>query len=274
MPGVAEADGSGDMMGDARNAKLRPHDLNLKLGIWLVSSPFTLGCLSEFIPNARLLRVMKERGLPLGGVSIYFIIIQPIVIGTWCTICLIAELEMVIIIPGSLDEFVAISQFLVDARCKGRPFWRALWTGDAMEGGMTDPASGPGAPIGDMIRQAARGVTLPRALAGCAVGLWFIYTQICLGTSGQTANSDHLIDALVVTLAIIAFAEVARPLRFINIAFGLWLIAAQSLLTGNATPFADWAGMAGGVLLIALSIPRGRIANSCAGCDRVMLWPM
>jgi len=141
--------------------------------------------------------------LPLGGVSIYFIIIQPIVIGTWCTICLIAGLAMVIMIPYSLDEFVAMGQFLVDARRKGTPFWRAFWTGDAMEGGIADPASGPGAPgapMGDMIRQAARGVTLPWALlASCAVGLWFMFTRLSFGTSGQMANSDHLVGALVVT---------------------------------------------------------------------------
>jgi hypothetical protein len=213
--------------------------------------------------------------LPLGGVSIYFIIIQPIVIGTWCTVCLIAGLAMVIMIPYSLDEFVAMGQFLVDARRKGKPFWRTFWTGDAMEGGMADPAAGLGAPMGDMIGQAARGVTLPWALlASCAVGVCYMFTRLGLGTSGQMANSDHLTGALVVTFSIIAFAEVARPLRFINMAFGLWLIAAPWLLTGNATPFANWTGMAGGALLIALSIPRGRIANSYAGWDRVVYWPM
>ncbi len=213
--------------------------------------------------------------LPLGAVSIYFIIIQPIVIGTWCTICLIAGLAMVIMIPFSLNEFVAMGQFLIDARRKGKPFWRTFWTGDAMDGGMADPATGPGAPIGDRFAQAARGVTLPWALlASVAVGLWFMFTRLSLGTSGQMANSDHLIGALVVTFSIIAFAEVARPLRFINAGFGLWLIAAPWLLTGNASAVADWAGMAGGALLIALSIPRGRIANSYAGWDRFVYWPM
>jgi hypothetical protein len=213
--------------------------------------------------------------LPLGGVSIYFIIIQPIVIGTWCTICLIAGLAMALMIPYSLDEFVAMGQFLADARRKGKPFWRTFWSGDAMEGGMADPATGPGATMGSLIGQAARGVTLPWALlASCAVGLWFMFTRISFGTSGQMANSDHLMGALVVTFALMAFAEVARPIRFINIAFGLWMIAAHWILTGNATPAADWAGMVGGVLLIALSIPRGRIANSYAGWDRVIYWPL
>jgi hypothetical protein len=94
--------------------------------------------------------------LPFGGVSIYFIIIQPIVIGTWCTICLIAGLATALMIPCSLDEFVAIGQFLVEARRNGNPFWRTFWTGDAMEGGTADPTTGLGAPMGDMIGQAAR----------------------------------------------------------------------------------------------------------------------
>ena len=37
--------------------------------------------------------------VPLGGVSIFFIIIQPIAIGTWCTLCLLGALAMVAMIP-------------------------------------------------------------------------------------------------------------------------------------------------------------------------------
>jgi hypothetical protein len=51
-------------------------------------------------------------------------------------------------------------------------------------------------------------------------------------------------------------------------------IAAPWLLKGNASPLADWSVVAAGVVLIALSIPRGRIANSYAGWDRVVNWPM
>ena len=46
--------------------------------------------------------------LSLGIVSIYFVIIQPIAIGTWCTLCLIAALAMAVLIPYSLNEFVAM----------------------------------------------------------------------------------------------------------------------------------------------------------------------
>jgi len=44
--------------------------------------------------------------VPLGGVSIFFIIIQPIIIGTYCTLCLIAAIAMLIMIPLALDEVV------------------------------------------------------------------------------------------------------------------------------------------------------------------------
>ena len=37
--------------------------------------------------------------VPLGVVSIYFIVIQPIVIGTWCTLCLVTAVAMLVMIP-------------------------------------------------------------------------------------------------------------------------------------------------------------------------------
>ena len=63
MTGMTGAERSGDMMVDSHKALLWPHYLNLMLGFWLVASPFTLGYLSVFNPNASALRVMAERGL-------------------------------------------------------------------------------------------------------------------------------------------------------------------------------------------------------------------
>ena len=71
------------------------------------------------------------------------------------------------------------------------------------------------------------------------------------------ANSDHLVGSLVITTAVIAMAEVARPLRFINILFGLWLMIAPWILEG-ATSSASWTGVAMGGALILLSLPRGK----------------
>jgi hypothetical protein len=42
--------------------------------------------------------------VPLGIVSIALVIMQPVMVGTWCTICLFTALAMLIMIPFTLDE--------------------------------------------------------------------------------------------------------------------------------------------------------------------------
>jgi hypothetical protein len=210
--------------------------------------------------------------LPLGVVSIYFVIVQPIVIGTWCTLCLIAALAMAVMIPYSLNEFVAMGQFLVGARKQGKPFWRTFWTGDAMEGGSDDTSKGLVATPREQIAQATRGVTYPWTLTlSIAIGVWLTFTRVTFDSFGAMANSDHLVGLLVVTFSIMAWAEVGRAIRFINIPFGIWLIAAPWLLDGIASPLAAWNGVICGLLLIVLALPRGRIRDSYAGWDRYIV---
>ena len=207
--------------------------------------------------------------VPLGGVSIFFIIIQPIAIGTWCTLCLVAALAMAIMIPYSLDEFVAMGQFMLDAHRKGKPLWRTFWMGDTMEGGSEDKAREFSGTTREMITEAVRGVTVPPTLVlSIAVGIWLMFTRIAFGSSGAMANSDHLVGALVVTFAIIAWAEVARPVRFINILFGAWLLAVPWLLDGAGSTLAVWNSVLCGALLIVLSIPRGPVRDFYGAFDR------
>jgi uncharacterized membrane protein len=80
-----------------------------------------------------------------------------------------------------------------------------------------------------------------------------------------------VIGALTITVAVIATAEVARPLRFINALFGSWQIAAPWFL-GGATAIASWIGVALGLVLIAVSLPRGsRSREHYAGWDRYII---
>jgi hypothetical protein len=76
-------------------------------------------------------------------------------------------------------------------------------------------------------------------------------SRLVFGTNGVMANSDHLVGALVITVAVCAMAEIARPLRFINLLFGLWLIAAPWLLV-DRTADAAWNDVASGLIIIAL----------------------
>jgi nucleoside-diphosphate-sugar epimerase len=196
--------------------------------------------------------------VPLGVVSIYFIIIQPIEIGTYCTLCLLAALAMLVMIPFALDELVAMGQFLVANTRRGRPFWASFFRGDALPGSGKDKWPGFGSTVPKMISSAARGNTIPwTLLASAALGVWMMFSRAIFGTVAPMADSDHLVGALVITVAVMAMAEVARPLRFINVVFGLWLVVAPWFLAGESLGAAV-AGAIAGVLLIGLNLPRGK----------------
>ena len=88
----------------------------------------------------------------------------------------------------------------------------------------------------------------------------------------QKPISNHLTSlcALIVTFTVIALAVVGRTFRFLNIAFALWLIAASIILkdpSGNAL----WIAIASGVLLIGLSIRKGKISESYGTFDRYII---
>ena len=196
--------------------------------------------------------------VPLGVVSIYFIIMQPIAIGTYCTICLLAAAAMLIMIPYSLDELVAMGQFLVLNTRRGRPFWRAFFRGDALPGGTVDKRPGFSDGWGRATASALRGATLPWTLVVSAgLGVWLMLSRLVLGTEPPLADTDHLIGALVVTVSVIAMAEVGRPLRFLNIGFAAWLIASPWMIDGGSLA-GTFSNQIVGLTILALSLPRGR----------------
>jgi nucleoside-diphosphate-sugar epimerase/uncharacterized membrane protein len=209
---------------------------------------------------------------PLGVISIYFIIIQPIAIGTYCTICLLAAAAMLIMIPFSLDEIVAMVQFMVWNTRRGRPFWRAFFQGDALPGSTMGGTMSFDAPPREIARQSARGVTVPWTLGvSAAIGLFLMLSRAIFGNVMPLAGSDHLVGALVLTTAVIAWAEVARPLRFLNIGFGLWLIVAPWFL-GGGTIAGSLIGVLSGIALLAISLPRGkRSAEHYGSWDRYIV---
>ena len=195
--------------------------------------------------------------VPLGIASISLIILQPVAVGAWCTPCLIAALAMLIMIALTLDEVVATVQFLVQARREGQPLWRTFWLGGTLAEAGPDAASVR--PDGVTAKAMVWGVALPwNLLVSAAVGLWLMASPTVFGSRGGAAHSDHIVGALVVTVAIIALADVGRAARFINVAFGAWFIAAPWLLNG-ATTTAAWNDVAVGIALILLSLRRGPV---------------
>jgi len=207
--------------------------------------------------------------VPLGAVSIFFIIIQPIVIGTWCTLCLVAAAAMLLQIPYSFDEILATLQFLQQRRRQGKSLWHVMIHGDTIEGGSPDYSDDFEAPPAAILREMLKGgVTVPWTLVACTViGIGLMFTRLLVDTSGAAAGNDHVIGALVVTFSIMALAEVARPLRFVNAAFGAWLLLAPWVVDGYFGAGVALTSIAG-LLLIALSLPRGAIEGHYGSWDR------
>ena len=198
--------------------------------------------------------------VPLGVVSITLIILQPLAVGAWCTPCLIAAAAMVIMIALTLDEVVAMLQFLVQANREGQPLWKVFWSGGTLK---TTPEPTAVSVHPDVVSPGAMiwGVTLPWSLlVTTALGIWLMFAPFAFGSTGTAAHSDHLVGALIVTAAVIALADVGRAVRFINVLFGVLIIIAPWVL-GGAMAGARWNDLIVGALVIFLSFRRGEIGE-------------
>ena len=212
---------------------------------------------------------------PLGIVSIFFIIIQPIVIGTWSTIALIGAAAILVQIPYSLDELLATVQFLRRRAHAGQSWLRVLFNGGTDE---MPKASAPGSttdefdqsPGAVMKRMLGGGVSLPWNLALAAlIGLSLLFTRIALGADGSLANAHHVIGSLVLTVVSIAAAEVARPVRYLNVLLGAALMATPFMWSADI--MTTVVSLFLGVALVVLSIRRGPIKERYGNWNRLMI---
>jgi len=213
--------------------------------------------------------------VPLGVISLTFIIIQPIWIGTWCTLCLIAAAAMLIQIPYSLDELVATGQFLMRRKRAGRSLLAVFFKGDTDEPAGQVPRDlhdvPDSRPARELVRDSlAGGVGMPWNLLACAaIGIWLMFSRLVLGNEGTAANADHLLGALVVTVSVIALSEVGRAVRLLNGPLGVALVIAPLLL--DAPDAAAISSVASGVLIILLSLRRGPVRQHYASWDRLIV---
>jgi type IV secretory pathway VirB3-like protein len=64
---------------------------------------------------------------PLGAVSVLLVILQPVLFGAWCTLCLLTALLSVLMIGPAMDEVLASLQHLKREKASGHSVWRAFW---------------------------------------------------------------------------------------------------------------------------------------------------
>jgi nucleoside-diphosphate-sugar epimerase len=211
---------------------------------------------------------------PLGVVSIFFVVIQPILIGTWSTLALVATAAVLVQIPYSLDELLASLQF-VRRRAQAGSRWLTV----ALRGDTDDvPEEQIARPVDELDQRAAAvigdalrgGVSLPWNLALAALAaVSLLFTRVLLGADGSLANAHHLLGSLVLTVISIAAAEVARPVRYLNVVLGAALVAVPFVYGGGtaATVFTIAAGLA----IAGLAMRRGPIRGRYGAWSRLLV---
>lgn len=207
--------------------------------------------------------------VPLGLTHIVLVISQPVIVGEWCTFCLLAALIMLPMIPLTLDEVVAMCQFMVQAKREGKPFWKTFWKGGTVEGEGADERSPRLTAKPSQVWSAmVWGMTAPWNLVACtATGFWLMLAPWVLNVSGDIASGTQIAGALVITVSVVVMAEVARAGRFLNIVLALWIAALPWLYGGASTLFMA-NNVVLGIALIALSIPRGIVKERYGSWDR------
>lgn len=67
---------------------------------------------------------------PLGAVSILLVIFQPVLLDSWCTLCLASAVVSVAMIGPAMDEMLASLQHLRRVQLSGGSAWNAFWGKD------------------------------------------------------------------------------------------------------------------------------------------------
>ena len=208
--------------------------------------------------------------VPLGVVSITFIIIQPILIGTYCTFCLVTAGAMLIMIPFALDEAIATVQFVWRRWRSGAPLLATFFRGGTIAGTVTSERRPLEEPyVTWTLVDMGRGITLPwTLLLATVIGALLMFSPMVIGHDAPLVDTLHLVGSLAVTVSVIAMAEPVRLLRLLDVPLGLWLIAAPWLVAG-ATTFGTLLSIGGGILLVLFALPQGtRSAERFGGWER------
>lgn len=153
--------------------------------------------------------------VPVSLVSVLLIILQPLAVGTWCTLCLLTALCMLLPIPLAIDEVVASIQYLRHSREK--PFLELLFKGGLCPGAKEDTRTpSMQAPLFEICKASFWGVTVP----------WNLATTALLGVFLMSFPSeiDPIIGALTIVISVIACSEFLRKARYLNLLLSLILL--------------------------------------------------
>ncbi|WP_299700588.1 vitamin K epoxide reductase family protein [uncultured Pontibacter sp.] len=211
--------------------------------------------------------------IPLGLVHIFLVISQPVMVGAWCTFCLLAAAIMLPMIPLEADEVIAMIQFMKKKLKKGKEgFWKLFWKGGNIESDEEDQAPEmmkfPEKP-GAVYRASIWGMSFPwTLLVSTLLGVAVMFAPGVFGVSinETAANIFHLSGSLIVVVSVICMGEPLRIGRYLNILLGLILAVGPWFLESSPTALSI-TGVVLGLAVAALALPRGPKTQRYAGWD-------
>ncbi len=206
--------------------------------------------------------------IPLGFVSIFLIVSQPLSVGAWCSICLFSAIVMLPMIPLQIDEVIAMWQHMVQRKQKGDSLWKVFWKGGEALSTETDHRSPEIVEFKDrpwgVFKSSIWGMSFPWMLTVSTVlGIWLMVSPTVFGIGIETpfADLNHLGGALAIVFAVMAMAEVLRSLRYLNVLLGLVLAVLPWFIEDVITAFTLSTSLTG-LLVMALSFSKGKIKET------------
>ncbi|MEK6480443.1 vitamin K epoxide reductase family protein [Catalinimonas sp. 4WD22] len=201
--------------------------------------------------------------IPLGLVHIFLVISQPVIVGYWCTPCLLAAAIMLPMIPLEFDEVIAMGQHMVQAKRRGDNFWKVFWKGGEPVEHNQDERSPklmdlPQSPW-KVFKASVWGMSVPWTLAiSTLLGAWLMFAPAAFGVSIETSAADinHLGGSLIIVVSVICMGEVVRRGRYLNVLLGLALAVIPWFLQDSNFAL-NLSSAITGLLVAGLAIPRG-----------------
>lgn len=196
--------------------------------------------------------------IPVSFVSVVLIILQPLVVGTWCTLCLLTAICMLLGIPFAIGEVAATLQFLKET--KGwRPRLSLMFKGGQSKKAKPDlktPALDGSFSL--LWLSALSGITIPWNLAvSVLVGILLMIAPALFSLTGAASHSDPIAGALAVVISVISMSEVIRKVRYANCLLGAWMLL--QLFWLHSTAIAHLYHAIAAILLILLCLRQGPI---------------
>jgi short-subunit dehydrogenase len=107
------------------------------------------------------------------------------------------------------------------------------------------------------------------AIISVFIGIWIMIAPGLFQFEPAASTNHFIVGPLVVTAAVVAIWDVNRAVRFLNVIMGIWL-ALSPLLLSYMTPQATWISIISGILLITVSLIKGKIKHSYGGGWKVL----